>query len=544
MNGGMEQKHPGRSSRDGKGSAAPIPAQPRGQTGKKFRRGSKDPWWLVKLKENPYGIASMAVLVLGGLMLMMFFGHVGAMPNLDLAGAASILSAVAMMGGMFGVSMVLPSFVVPALLAVFVRDYDVKNDKCAFWFLVVSVVAFVFVAFVFIDSFSGDRIGGVLFSEKCAWSIFCVVFLVWVLGAFWVFSKIDDGSKTGNGRVKFYYTVLSRIVVCFCFVFVWVISLAYPYANLADFSMVRFSNEWMEFSYAAAWIFLCIVVGVFVFRIFLLESVSAVFLLSSVVVIAFLLVFSVFTGNGAVIPRVAVSVLGLGEVPVSVVMSENGCASMNAHSGGEEVCRFDEKRKVGLVCPVFLKSRIGSPFFFELTSFRQKGGWPVMPTAQFGAHEDATASDSGETLTPLRRDRIAIPEKDVLSWHVIERLGKIPDPDKNEGDPASATQAASESKDKPDGAVADKAHQSVPGPDAGKTPEKSAPLWIRHIVTYLSQESHGVEGWDRLSTDDRRVVEAQRRWLRRVCGPAPFQAAALAGQTQGRAGKRVEPAQH
>lgn len=95
---------------------------------------------------------------------------------------------------------------------------------------------------------------------------------------------------------------------------------------------------------------------------------------------------------------------------------------MNAAARGQKVCHFDRPSRVGRVCPVILQSRIGTPYFFELTAFREAGGWPAIPPS---ALVEIRGEDQKITQ-PLRYTLIAIPDKEVLSWYQIDGMLDFP----------------------------------------------------------------------------------------------------------------------
>ncbi|MCX7278136.1 MAG: hypothetical protein NTZ15_12575 [Burkholderiales bacterium] len=102
-------------------------------------------------------------------------------------------------------------------------------------------------------------------------------------------------------------------------------------------------------------------------------------------------------GNGAGFPRAIVGVLGLGAVPVAMVLTSEGCDHLNKAAGGRAVCRVEPGEKTAVVCPAVLRSRIGSPLFVELSPYEENGRWPQL-------------------RPPERLAAIAIPKVEVPSW--------------------------------------------------------------------------------------------------------------------------------
>lgn len=114
------------------------------------------------------------------------------------------------------------------------------------------------------------------------------------------------------------------------------------------------------------------------------------------------------------IPVAAVRTLGLGETPVALVLTEQGCNTLNQAARGQAICQWNTETETGWACPVVLQSRIGSPFVVEVTTFDTNGKWPArLPIAK--EHKDSP---------PTLRYRIQLPKADVLSWPSIEALNK------------------------------------------------------------------------------------------------------------------------
>ena len=79
---------------------------------------------------------------------------------------------------------------------------------------------------------------------------------------------------------------------------------------------------------------------------------------------------------------------------------------------------MDTEQKIGWVCPVILKSRIGAPLVFELQSFGENGSWPISP---FELERKRRDSD----VNHLRYQLIQVPKADVKSWPSIESLPRF-----------------------------------------------------------------------------------------------------------------------
>jgi hypothetical protein len=148
-----------------------------------------------------------------------------------------------------------------------------------------------------------------------------------------------------------------------------------------------------------------------------------------VVTLAGLLILVTLTKNYTGLAVASVRALGLGDVPVKLVLTERGCQIINA-AASRVVCQFDAQDKVGVVCPAVLRSKIGTPFIVGLSPFAEGGGWP-----------DLDASSS-----------IPIPRSEVLSWPRIKirKPPRIGSPSKVD-EKAARPIAANEQRDGLDG---------------------------------------------------------------------------------------------
>ena len=107
-------------------------------------------------------------------------------------------------------------------------------------------------------------------------------------------------------------------------------------------------------------------------------------------------------GASAILMAVAIVGLGLGEIPVRMVVTRAGCDYLNKAAGNQVVCRIEAGDSTAIVCPAMLRSRIGSPFFIGLSAYEEDGRWPQLHP-------------------PKRLEAIAIPKADVPSWSQLAR---------------------------------------------------------------------------------------------------------------------------
>lgn len=367
-----------------------------------------DNWWQTRLKEHPFKAVSLTVLTIGGLSLLMFFAHLGVMPDLDFAGASATMAAVAMIGLLvtvaLGGSTLAPGLTTRNLITS--QPYMFQSRWMIAVFAIPAIAAFL--AFATLDARDKNWSAAAL-SCLAMWVLVLMALLLlastvalWRLGAF---KPPAESSSTKLMRaIEIMMGLLGGG-------FIWLL--------MPLLALLSFAALWPEGrapsdfgSYLATWGLFCVAMNVVLAYLPKEHELGG---------IAFIGLGSVFlllalTQNWPGIPVAAVRALGLGEVPVALVLTEQGCHTLNKASRGQVVCQLDAETKVGWACPVVLKSRIGSPFVVEVTSFDTDGKWPAQLPITRGAMEQPPAQHA------LRYQRIQLTKTDVLSWPTIALL--------------------------------------------------------------------------------------------------------------------------
>ena len=97
-----------------------------------------------------------------------------------------------------------------------------------------------------------------------------------------------------------------------------------------------------------------------------------VMLVMALVVATILLVA---TGGMASISKAMLKKAGWGNYPAKLFVTDRGCDILN-RSSGYVVCKPEKAAGGNLVCPVIVRSRIGTPNFFFVSPFTPSGNWP------------------------------------------------------------------------------------------------------------------------------------------------------------------------
>ena len=198
---------------------------------------------------------------------------------------------------------------------------------------------------------------------------------------------------------------------------------------------------------------------------------------------AAVLILTMLTSAWMAIPVAVVRTLGLGEIPVGVVLTPEGCETFNKSARGQQICQLDADKKLGWACPVILKSRIGAPMVFELASFGDDGRWPIWPA-------EIEKGRLGGSVGHLRYQRIQVAKSEVRSWPSVTPF--VPSEPKESGQ-----QPAQDAGPAEGGGTRGEAGGDVVSKQANLSP----------LVSYLNLKDAGLS-------------DAQRQWLARQCGPA------------------------
>lgn len=157
-------------------------------------------WCRTRLSAHPFQSLSVLVMTMGGVLILMFFGHLGAMPHLDLGAAGALLAATAVFGLAITISTLVPA-ISWAWLANVMADGGVVNvlKHRGLW-LISYLPSVVGVALLMSGVFPSS-------SQGCAWlSGIMFVFsllLVFVVGYFHalnVGAASDDSSSVGGNK--------------------------------------------------------------------------------------------------------------------------------------------------------------------------------------------------------------------------------------------------------------------------------------------------------------------------------------------------------
>lgn len=81
------------------------------------------------------------------------------------------------------------------------------------------------------------------------------------------------------------------------------------------------------------------------------------------------------SGGWMAVAHLMVKRIGWGNIPAKMYVTDRGCEILN-RSVGQVVCQRQTGSQAQYVCPVWIRSRIGSPVFVSVSAFSPAGAWP------------------------------------------------------------------------------------------------------------------------------------------------------------------------
>jgi hypothetical protein len=354
----------------------------------KTASGMSIPWWKQQAQQRPLATAGTVVSTVGGVVLLIFFCQLGSIPELDLAGASAILMSVAAVGIVLSFSLTACALAAGLILRGEDDPFDDMRSSKGIWSLVLPgwLTTLVFSLSVFLAP--DEKIPNWAWCLPLAlMAFFACIYAISNPESDSPIKGIESGLRLQVGRALSYLLVSG----------LWTFSAA---AALLTFIAIYprdglNSNFLIGLVLWATWCY---------FSNFLLVKIVKAHVMAMIgfCCLGSLLILLAISGNWTGISVAAVRVLGLGEIPVALVLTTEGCDLLNK-AGGQTVCRIQAHEKTATVCPAVLRSRIGSPLFIGLSPYDEKGHWPQMHP-------------------PARLAAIAIPKKEVLSWTRLEPM--------------------------------------------------------------------------------------------------------------------------
>ena len=348
------------------------------------------PWWLQQVRARPLATAGTVVSTVGGIFLLMFFCQLGGMPELDLAGASAILMAVAAVG--FALSAAWTGCALAAghiLRGNEPKSNELRTPKALAFLALPGWLSAFAVSCYLAWKPNGDI-------PTWAFSFPFVLMVVFACVYALLKPKSDMVNDVANNGA---WTKFGRGIGYLAISYFWLLTAASAFITL--FAMFPRDGDNSNFLIGlVVWTTWCYLSNVVLVKV---TKVNTLVLMAGCCAMSLFMLLTV-SGNWAGLPMAAVRMLGLGEIPVALVLTSEGCDHLNKAAGGRPVCRVEAGEKTATVCPALLRSRIGAPFFIELSPYDEKGYWP-------------------QVHPPTRLTAIAIAKSEIPSW---SRLAPMP----------------------------------------------------------------------------------------------------------------------
>lgn len=339
------------------------------------------PWWSKQARERPLATVGTFISVVGGLILLGFFCQLGGMPELDLAGASAILMAVAIVGFALAAALAV-SGIVAGLMMRDEEDVPVGLGEPRSLFLLAAPGTLSSIGLA--AYWALDSKGNI---SSFGYSVPFVLLTLFACGF-----SLTKPAIAKDVKPERPWSRTRRGLAFWMFGYLWLLPAGG--AVLTFYALFpRDGALWHMLIGMVGWTLWCYLSNVV---IALVKKVKIAVLLVAYIAVSLFILLGI-TANWAGFPRAIVSALGLGEIPVKMVVTRAGCDYLNKMAADRVVCRMGSDDSTGVVCPAMLRSRIGSPFFIGLSPYEPTGRWPQLHP-------------------PQRMAAISIPKAEVPSW--------------------------------------------------------------------------------------------------------------------------------
>ena len=403
--------------------------------------------------ENPLKSATAATLFLGGLLLLMFFLHIGFMPDVNLESVSSLLYAMALFGifiaAFSAITMVLPGLA----LAEFKKSVKFVRPRHLALIMSGTTLTWAVVLFHLIDYLPGWvawftwGIAVVMVSPTC---------LAMDARKRVVSSPLTvsaDGKCRSHGhRLSFYSRRHVKLKAR------WT-EHDWSDARISRTVLwLRLRRRWQTYLWASAMVLLITplvalplsfigVIGLagdirtapaLQFTPLLTALVAVIAVAAAVIgsvqsteapkvaaLFAPLLLFLVITATGSfsAFSIIAVKTLGQGEINAArATITGKTCKEIN-QTLGQRVCANVRDDEIAAICPVMIRSRIGSQVLLEFAPMAVESDKSIQHAIWITSNESIVGQDGKRRTKQLIR-RVVIDKAKLLSWRPLDAFGE------------------------------------------------------------------------------------------------------------------------
>ncbi|MGJ7609242.1 hypothetical protein ACSFA7_33255 [Variovorax sp. LT1R20] len=320
--------------------------------------------------------ASFLVPLVGGVLVLLFVISIGQLPSLDLTGSIALLTAVALFGlaiiGCIGGATVLP-----ALLEISIGDGSDRKRR-TLYLLLSSVPAWLTLAFLLmLWLFDHYKLMSIVPSSAAFISSVLALTILCGAGICWHQTRRTLSPKTGSRWERTWTLTVTSLYWTYISM-VWSASFGatsyFIYYLSADPSV----PWWQRVFVGTVWLLTCMAINSAIAG----AGTGKAAMRGAVVAVGLALVPLLLTKSLTDLSGLVLNRLGLADLQVRLVVTEEGCNILNSAVRGGPVCVVDPSTKLASVCPVVLKSRIGSPYRLDFYPLGPDGKWPAAVTPQ------------------------------------------------------------------------------------------------------------------------------------------------------------------
>ncbi len=352
----------------------------------------KSNWWSLEQPLSILSVLAKAIPPIGGLLVLLFFVTIKHFPDLDLSGSIALLWAVAVVGSVIVLFIGLGAML-PSLMELASERPKEKSDRHAAQQLLCTLPGWLVLLFFLFRS------NGWLHVSVLEWSndrlMFILICMSIIAGG--VIARKESASNAALGtppqakkNMRCMGTCLYLAAACV----VWAATLAFATIFILSMGDIEGASPIHLAAASVAWLVFVMAMNAQVIRAGTAKSLLKGI---AIVIIAFLGLL-VILGNLSGLAVGVLKTLQQSDLPVRLVVTEEGCDILNKAVREGSVCEIRSGEKLAVVCPVLLRSKIGSPFLVEFAPLSADGRWP---------------SNKG-------RQPVQIPRDYVRSWPLLD----------------------------------------------------------------------------------------------------------------------------
>lgn len=327
-------------------------------------------WWSIEQPLRILPVLAKAVPLVGGLLVLLFFVSIKHFPELDLSGSIALLWAVAVVGGVIVLCIGLGAML-PSLMELAGERSGETRDRFAAQQILCALPGWIILLFFLLQS--SDWVHHSIFewsADRFTFILGCMSVIVGgVIARQAPPSDIAAGSPSpAKGWLRGIGTCLYLAAACW----VWAATLAFATIFLLSMGGSEAASPVRLISTSVVWLVFVMVVNTQVIRTGTAKALLKGIAIAIIAFLSLLLILENLSGLAVGVLKT----LQQADLPVRLVVTEEGCEVLNKAVREGPVCKVRSGERLAVACPVILQSKIGSPFLVEFAPLSSNGGWP------------------------------------------------------------------------------------------------------------------------------------------------------------------------